>query len=54
MDNSTTQDQGIVESVTMSDILQLSSWDRPRSSDELLSFISRRETALAETQDQNE
>ena len=38
-----------VESVTMSDILQLTStWDRPRSTDELQSFITRRETALAD------
>ena len=40
--------EGNVESVTMSDILQLSSWDRPRSSDELINFISRREAAIAD------
>lgn len=49
--NNTTE-QSDVEAVTMSDILQLSSWDRPRSSDELLSFIARRETALAEIEQQ--
>lgn len=40
-----------VESVTMSDILQLNNttWDRPRSSDELLSFITRREAEIADT-----
>lgn len=37
---------GNVEAVTMSDILNLSSWDRPRTSDELISFISRREVAI--------
>jgi hypothetical protein len=43
-----------VESVTMSDILQLNNttWDRPRSSDELISFISRREAAIAESNDE--
>jgi hypothetical protein len=40
--------EGNVESVTMSDILQLSSWDRPRSSDELINFISRREAAISD------
>lgn len=49
--NNTTE-QSDVEAVTMSDILQLSTWDRPRSSDELLSFISRRESALAEVDQQ--
>jgi hypothetical protein len=42
-----------VESVTMSDILQLTStWDRPRSSEELQGFIARRETALADAVDE--
>lgn len=37
-----------VESVTMSDILQLTStWDRPRTTEELLGFIARREAALS-------
>lgn len=40
--------EGNVESVTMNDILQLSSWDRPRSSDELLGFITRREVAISD------
>lgn len=35
-----------IEAVTMSDILNLSTWDRTRTSDELISFISRREAAL--------
>lgn len=40
-----------IESVTMSDILQLNSttWDRPRSTDELLSFIARHEAAISDT-----
>jgi len=37
-----------VESVTMSDILNLSSWDRPRTNDELNNFISRREAAISD------
>jgi hypothetical protein len=37
-----------IESVTMSDILQLSSWDRPRNTDELLGFIARHEAALSD------
>jgi hypothetical protein len=43
-------EQGSVESVTMSDILKLSSWDRPRTDDELHSFISRHETILNQTE----
>ncbi len=39
-----------VESVTMSDILQLSrTWDKPRSIEELQSFIARREAAISDT-----
>ena len=34
------------ENVTVSDILELATWDRPRSSEELLSFIERREATL--------
>lgn len=40
-----------VEEVTMSDILQLSSWDRPRETHELLGFIARREASLADFAD---
>ena len=44
---------GEVESVTMTDILQLSTtWDRPRSTQELLSFIGRREAALSDEIDE--
>ena len=45
--------EGNVESVTMSDILQLSSWDRPRSSDELVNFIARHENAISHIQSDN-
>ena len=40
-----------VESVTMSDVLELSSWDRPRTNTELLGFLARREAALADEQE---
>lgn len=36
----------IIEPVTMTEVLSLASWDRPRSSDELNSFISSRESIL--------
>lgn len=36
----------IIEPVTMTEVLSLASWDRPRTSDELQGFISQRETAL--------
>lgn len=39
--------QGIVEPVTMSEVLELATWDRPRTSEELQSFISRREAAIS-------
>jgi hypothetical protein len=38
-----------VESVRMSHILQSSrTWDQPRSTDELLGFIARREAAISD------
>ena len=37
-----------VEKVTMSEVLELATWERPRSSEELLSFIAIREARLAE------
>ena len=40
-------DSSIVEPVTKTDILQLFSWDRERTSDELKGFISRHEAALS-------
>jgi len=36
-----------VEPVTMSEVLELASWDRQRSNEELLSFISQREAAIS-------
>lgn len=36
-----------VEPVTMSEVLELATWDRPRSSEELLSFIALRESAIS-------
>ena len=38
--------QGIVEPVTMSEVLELATWDRPRTHDELENFISARESAI--------
>lgn len=35
-----------VEPVTMSEVLELATWDRPRTDEELQNFISRREAAL--------
>jgi hypothetical protein len=32
-----------IEPVTMSEVLALASWDRPRSSDEIKDFLSQRE-----------
>ena len=32
-----------VEPVTMSEVLELATWDRPRTNEELRDFISRRE-----------
>lgn len=39
---STTEDTTI-EPVTISEVLHLASWDRPRTTDELRDFISKRE-----------
>jgi hypothetical protein len=36
-----------VEPVTMSEVLELATWDRPRTNEELRDFISSRESALA-------
>jgi hypothetical protein len=42
-----------VELVTKSDLLGLTmaSWDQPRSTEQLLGFIARREAELAKVQD---
>ncbi len=36
-----------IESVTLTEVLNIATWDRPRTDDELDSFISRRESAIA-------
>ena len=38
--------QAIVEPVTLSEVLQLATWDRPRTNEELRDFVSRRESML--------
>jgi len=35
-----------VEKVTMSEVLELATWDRPRTDEELRSFVSNRESIL--------
>ena len=35
-----------VEKVTLSEVLELATWDRPRSDEELRSFVSNRESIL--------
>jgi hypothetical protein len=34
--------QATIEPVTISDVLQLATWDRPRTNEELRDFVSRR------------
>jgi hypothetical protein len=34
--------QSIIEPVTMSEVLDLASWDRPRTNEDLRDFISKR------------
>ena len=36
----------VVEPVTISEVLSLTSWDRPRTNEELKDFISQREAAV--------
>jgi hypothetical protein len=45
--------QSEIELVTKSDILGLTmaSWDRPRTTEQLLGFIARREAAIADIKD---
>lgn len=35
-----------IEPVTMSEVLELATWDRPRSNEELRDFISQREAVV--------
>jgi len=46
MENGT--EMGIVERVTKSDLLELYSWDKPRTTEQLLGFIARREAEIAD------
>lgn len=39
--------QTITEKVTVSELLGLATWDRPRTTEELRAFITQRETAIA-------
>ena len=34
--------QATIEPVTMSEVLELATWDRPRTNEELRDFVSRR------------
>lgn len=38
--------QATVEPVTMSEVLSLASWDRPRTNEELRDFLSQRESIV--------
>lgn len=38
--------QGTIEPVTISEVLELANWDRPRSGEELRDFISRRASLI--------
>jgi len=40
----------MVEDVTKSEIMNLASWNQPRTSEQLLSFIARREAEIFETE----
>lgn len=38
----------MIENVSMSEILGLASWDRPRSDEQIRNFISRREAEVSD------
>ena len=38
--------QAAIEPVTMSEVLQLATWDRPRTNEELRDFVSQRASFL--------
>jgi len=40
----------MVEDVTKSEIMNLASWDQPRTTEQLLGFIARRETEIFATE----
>jgi hypothetical protein len=38
--------QAAIEPVTFNEVLQLATWDRPRTNDELRDFVSRRASTI--------
>lgn len=38
--------QSIIEPVTMSEVLDLATWDKPRTNEDLRDFVSRRSSLL--------
>jgi len=38
--------QSIVEPVTISEVLELASWDRPRTNEDLRDFVSKRSSLI--------
>ncbi|HZJ34664.1 MAG TPA: hypothetical protein VFD55_01465 [Candidatus Angelobacter sp.] len=50
MENET--EMGIVERVNVSDLLELHSWDKPRTTEQLLGFIARRESEIFANDDE--
>lgn len=42
-----------VEQVTKSELLGLDSWNRPRTSEQLLGFIARHEAMVSESDDED-
>jgi hypothetical protein len=38
--------QAVIEPVTISEVLQLATWDRPRTNEELRDFVSRRTSMI--------
>lgn len=43
-----------IEQVTKSELLGLDSWNRPRTSEQLLGFIARREAMVTELDDEDD
>ena len=38
--------QSIIEPITMSEVLDLATWDKPRSNEDLRDFVSKRSSLL--------
>lgn len=38
--------QSIIEPVTISEVLELATWDKPRSNEDLRDFVSKRSAAI--------